>query len=140
MFAMKHRLRILKYLKVCYEKFKRTEISCNVSDEPKVCFSFIAFTFPSIIFLIFIFREKKREREREELWKKLHDLENIRTSSKKSESTSDSTQHQQNNKSSLINSNPSSSSPSTLSTTNTVGGGTSNPYNMKKEIIVPKEE
>ncbi|KAJ6638715.1 Serine/threonine-protein phosphatase 2A 56 kDa regulatory subunit alpha isoform [Pseudolycoriella hygida] len=85
-------------------------------------------------------KEKKREREREELWKKLHDLENSRTSSKKSEPTSDSTQHQQNNKSSLINSNPSSSSPSTLSTTNTVGGGTSNPYNMKKEIIVPKEE
>lgn len=104
-----------------------------------------------MLFLIFFFlfivsyREKKREREREELWKKLHDLESSRSNNKvlKPESNSDST-HQQNNSSSINNTmsgtGPSPLLSTTASSINSGMGGTPSPYNIKKEIVLPKEE
>ena len=51
------------------------------------------------------FREKKREREREELWKRLHDLENSRSPSSNSDKNQLTTQTIQDNS---ISSSPNS--------------------------------
>ena len=74
-------------------------------------------------------REKKREREREELWKKLNDLE-ISRSNTKIKNDSDSTQSlpiTQNNMSAASGINPTSMAPTSIaasSSTNQSAGAT----------------
>lgn len=96
-------------------------------------------------------REKKREREREELWKKLHELENSKML--KNASNSDLVQHPVNTSSTISNTNPSTASATYVSSTtsNTINsaastinpsGGTGDPssYNLIKKDTVLKEE
>jgi len=99
-------------------------------------------------------KEKKREREREELWRKLHDLENSRVNTKmlKNASNSDLVQNPTVS-SSINNTNPSttstafatsatSSTVNSAATTTNPSGGTSDTssFNLTKKETTLKEE
>lgn len=97
------------------------------------------------------FREKKRERDREELWKKLHELESSRVNNKmiKNSSNSDTIQNPTNTSSTsttnptTISSASSASINSATNSTNQSGGGvadTTSSYNINKKDNVLKEE
>lgn len=83
------------------------------------------------------YREKKREREREELWKRLHELEN--TKMQKNASNNEISQNPANSSSSIGNTNPNTATSTTASNSantinsigNTINASGGDPY--KKE-------
>lgn len=102
-------------------------------------------------------REKKREREREELWKKLHELEISRTNRMLMNSSNSDTIQSPTNTTTSASSNPfSSTTTSTITKTNTTSAsaaaasaaGSINPsadstgdtYNLIKKESVLKED